>query len=221
MTNGGWTPTADFQTAADRVIVKTRDDAMRERDERVRSGTARAAARGVMGGPVLTLQKDAAADALRRFGSTALKDLIALVQSVYGSMPAGSTQWIRAELAKHIERSENGLNTYLTEQCARARIPAAERSMREAVARARIEVLREAEIALAPFDLRRAEGTEHIFDAKASMKHTTIYNVTGTQARVNVNSTDASTNIVNIDARTLFAEMRERAAQIEERCAVS
>jgi hypothetical protein len=168
-----------------------------------------------MGGPVLNLEKNAAADALRRFGSTAVSGLIDLVRSVYGAMPGGSSQWIRGEVSKHLERSENGLNTYLSERCARARIPAAERSMREALARARIEVLRDADIGLAPFDLRRAERTEHIFDTRPNVAQTTIYNVTGTQARVNVNSTDVSTNVVDIDARTLFAEMRQCVAQVE------
>lgn len=37
---------------------------------------------------------------------------------------------------------------------------------------------------------------------------TTIYNITGPQARINVNSTDASTNILNVDSPTLFASMR-------------
>jgi hypothetical protein len=37
----------------------------------------------------------------------------------------------------------------------------------------------------------------------------TVYNVTGSNARINIQSTDSSTNIVNVDAPTLFMKMKQ------------
>jgi hypothetical protein len=43
----------------------------------------------------------------------------------------------------------------------------------------------------------------------AQRNATTIYNVTGPNARVNINSNDSSSNIINIAADELFAKIRE------------
>jgi hypothetical protein len=55
------------------------------------------------------------------------------------------------------------------------------------------------------------EGGAPRGDARASAT-TTIYNMSGPQARINVNSTDASTNIINVDSPTLFSSMRDAVA---------
>ena len=44
----------------------------------------------------------------------------------------------------------------------------------------------------------------------------TVYNVTGPNARINFHSRDSSTNIVNVESSTLFLKMREAVVSIED-----
>jgi hypothetical protein len=89
------------------------------------------------------------------------------------------------------------------------RIPTAQAHVEGELQRERAAAARDVNIALAPFDLRRQAGTEHLFEQRTDMKPTTIYNLTGPQARVNIHSIDASTNVVNVSAFSLFDSIRE------------
>lgn len=53
-----------------------------------------------------------------------------------------------------------------------------------------------------------------ILSSKPSQPNNIIYNVSGTNARVNINSKDSSTNIVNTETTYLFSQMRDLLDQI-------
>ena len=58
---------------------------------------------------------------------------------------------------------------------------------------------------LVPHEIRAAEG---IPPRTMTTDDTTIYNVTGTNSRINVNSVDRSTNVADVSVGELFASMR-------------
>ena len=173
----------------------------------MQDGDAKLAARGVAGGPSVSLRFTAARESIHAYATAATDDFLKFMISVYGHVPPDAVEWIEGTLTANVSQFANGSGKWIAQSIERFKLSGnASRRGDEITQRAAIECTRDLKIKLAPIRLRAAEG---IAPEGTMTNVKTVYNVTGPNARVNVSSLDASTNIVNVDAKQLFVSMRE------------
>ena len=133
-----WTPDPDFKEAAERILGRAQEEAILDRAARVRDERARLAARGLAGGAAARSEEQSAVVAFRTFGERATQELVAFFESIYGRLPAGSTDWFRATLNERFDRFAEGMAQQLAERRVKDRLPT--RGSREGVDRVRAAV---------------------------------------------------------------------------------
>jgi hypothetical protein len=153
------------------------------------------------------IRRRAAQEAIASFARESVDGVFELFERTYGTIPPESVDWLEDQLAGRINSFAASIGRQLEESTTEAGKPHFVAKGHSIVNVAAAAAIRDLSIRLAPIRIRVEQGITMPNNERSHQ--TTIYNVTGSNSRVNINSTDSSTNVVNIDARQLFQEMRQ------------
>jgi hypothetical protein len=200
-----WSPPEPLASAAVQIITRAAGEANTDAKRNVQER----ATRGLTSLGMQKASREAAAQAIRTTGVRATTEVLDLFRSAYGSIPPDALTWIDEKIGQRLRSlGQSHLHALKKTEERPAQADEHYTSKSERIINGAVEdALRDLSIALAPIRINAGKGLSQ--QEERHVKHTTVYNVTGANSRVNVGSVDASTNIVNTNVNQLFASMRE------------
>jgi hypothetical protein len=144
-------PDQQVDLTLQRIITRAREEALNSFQDQRKRIEREQSAKGVMGGPVFTRSRDAADEAIRRFGARIVPELLEILRDVYGGTPPlDAIQWIRETVNQDVDNLTDGLGGQIDSLKTVASIKGA----RERLQPSGFQVKRDMEIELAKVEIR-------------------------------------------------------------------